>query len=135
VHDERLPDVARRANVRAKDFLLPFALARTSIQTALTDRDRVARCLGDARDQVPRDLVVVELRHDLRMHADRATNATVCLPRRELEERCPRMRSNRRNEHPYNTCGHSASDHGIAIVIERVRVEVAVGVDHMTSVA
>jgi membrane protein len=127
VNDHRLAERARDPQVGAKDLLLQLALAGVAIEPALADRDRGVICEPSFE---PGELVGVELGDDLRMHPDCPPHARVVMLRRQLAQRVPGARPDRRDQHPDHPGCPGPRDRRVAVGVERRHVEVAMGVDH-----
>ncbi len=126
MHDHRQRQLAREAQLGAKQRLLARVIRGATVEPALADRDDDIARRGD-RVGVQR-LVVAELRHDLRMDAERDAHARVAAG--ERDQRRPRAGPDRRHDHAGDACGHSARDRGIAVRVEGGDIEVTVAVDH-----
>ena len=128
VDDQRPADRARGADVGAEDRLLGGVIRRAAVEPALADRGRAG--LGErARERVGVEpLAGAELRHDLRVDAERDPHRRVA--RRERAHRRPGARPDGGYEDPGHAGGGGALDHGVAVAVERGVVQVAVRVDH-----
>ena len=118
--------------MRAKDRFLCVRIRCAAVEPALADGDGapIAARARDPLREVTRQLVGDELGNDLRVDAEGAPHSARVVPRSERDERVPRPRADRRNEHPDHAgCGRPGDDL-LAVVVERFQVEVAMGVDH-----